>query len=58
MTHQFFLWLSISGQGPIAFRPGPKSGQLRFRDHVGPKTGLQDGGDPTRKFTHKITILD
>ena len=25
--------------------------------HVGPKTGLQDVGDRTQKFTHKITIL-
>ena len=48
----------LSGRGPTGLRAWFRNrGRLENRSHVVPKTGLKDGGDRTRMFTHKIIIL-
>ena len=46
------------GRGPTGLRARVRNrSRLENRSHVVLKRGFQDGGDRTRIFTHKITIL-
>ena len=47
-----------SGRDPTGLRARVlNQGRLENQSHAVPKKGLQDGGNQTRVFTHKIIIL-